>query len=520
MFTSVRRIVQLQACITLAVALAAGWLSGEAYAQPSYPAPRYLSWKPIHLPLFDNPDQATGCTSLIAAQNVGGEPIKAALLTFAEPGACPPGCSGPSAVVCSGVIRPGATWYFDERQLPADARSGALYSFTMRMTQDFDPYLCVGDLPIADLLCDVLRHDVVRDCDNYRRFNKAYGEGLEFYGIGMNRAAGRATLAAQVRPHLPGRGVVRSRATHHVQRFGPLRLGLLGPGLPGLCLLPAHGPRRPGRRGLHRARAELRPGVRGRRAVAEGARGLRAARSCATCSSWRPARRTRWTSTAAWARIGAGAPGCGAGSRWRWWSKPSRRRSLASYTAQAPELALGLGQRPGPGLAMGRRPDAPGAAGVPRPPGMDFRHLGAEPKPIPAGAGQAVGAGSVGQPGGHACWTGCARGAVSVFDLDAVSGLPMASLAACCSESQPWWSAGDPSLHQPQISARGHSVPTGWQRVLSPRPQDRREVHRLPGAAGRLLAAGIRRSARSLVPRPSHGRPHGGGRGSATDPRG
>ncbi len=86
MFTSVRRIFQLQACITLAVALAAGWLSGEAYAQPSYPAPRYLSWKPIHLPLFDNPDQATGCSSLIAAQNVGGEPIKAALASFGAAG--------------------------------------------------------------------------------------------------------------------------------------------------------------------------------------------------------------------------------------------------------------------------------------------------------------------------------------------------------------------------------------------------------------------------------------------------
>ncbi len=453
MFISVRRIVQLQACITLAVALAAGWLSSEAFAQGQSPSldPVSLSWKPIHLPVLDDPGQATGCTSLIAAQNVGGEPIKAALLTFGEPGACPPGCSGPSAVVCSGVIRPGATWYFDERQLPADARSGALYSFTMRMTQDFDPYLCVDDLPIADLLCDVLRHDVVRDCDNYRRFNKAYGEGLEFYGIGMNRAAGRATLTAQAVRTCPDAGSSGAVGRTTYSGSGRFDLGSWDPVFRGYAYylpMAQGGPDDAGsivhvqNAGLECAAVEL---------------WLKGHEDCdrsLLCDMFQLA-----PGEAHQVDISGCVGPDWRGSAWLRGGQPLAvvvetvaPGSFASYSAQAPESPWAWGSDPDLGWrwAAGRTLQAPlvyhGHQGW-----TSAIWVQNQSPSQPARVKLSV-LDRSGSPVATLLDWVCPRGSQR-FDLEAVSGLPDGFVGSVLPESQPWWSAGDPSLHQPQISA-------------------------------------------------------------------
>ncbi|MBK7780468.1 MAG: hypothetical protein IPJ58_06695 [Ardenticatenia bacterium] len=57
---------------------------------------------------------------------------------------------------------------------------------------------------MADLMCETLFFGVVGDADDYRRFKKAYNEGLEFAGINQAVAAGSGFLAVEVLRHCPG----------------------------------------------------------------------------------------------------------------------------------------------------------------------------------------------------------------------------------------------------------------------------------------------------------------------------
>ncbi|HRA19889.1 MAG TPA: hypothetical protein PLZ56_05560, partial [Anaerolineae bacterium] len=57
---------------------------------------------------------------------------------------------------------------------------------------------------VADLMCETLFFGVVGDADDYRRFKKAYNEGLDFAGVNQRIAAGTGFLAVEVLRHCPG----------------------------------------------------------------------------------------------------------------------------------------------------------------------------------------------------------------------------------------------------------------------------------------------------------------------------
>jgi hypothetical protein len=191
--------------IAFAVALAA-WPTPAAAQEPPVIGPTVnpnaALGGEVHLPILDFLGQNDVCDSWIEAQNVGNEFSKASLVVWGEPGFCPPQCAGPLKVECSGLLKPGSAWNFLGAQIPGGAKSGMLFSFTARQLSEIGVNLGFDDI-VADALCETLFFGVVGDCDDYRRFKKAYTEGLTFAGIPLDLAAG-SPLAVEVLRHCPG----------------------------------------------------------------------------------------------------------------------------------------------------------------------------------------------------------------------------------------------------------------------------------------------------------------------------
>ena len=61
----------------------------------------------VHLPILDFEGQNDVCDTWVEVQNIGDQFSKAALVTWGEPGFCPPQCAGPLKVECSGLLKPG-----------------------------------------------------------------------------------------------------------------------------------------------------------------------------------------------------------------------------------------------------------------------------------------------------------------------------------------------------------------------------------------------------------------------------
>ncbi|MCB0215704.1 MAG: hypothetical protein KDH92_03635 [Chloroflexi bacterium] len=109
------------------------------------------------------------CSTWVEAQNIGDRPAKALMLVWGAPGFCPPQCTGPLKIECSGLLTPGSAWNFLGSQMPAGAKSGAIVSAGIEQ-------IGFGQDIFADALCEALFQTVVGDCGEYRRFWKAYTE--------------------------------------------------------------------------------------------------------------------------------------------------------------------------------------------------------------------------------------------------------------------------------------------------------------------------------------------------------
>ncbi len=152
-----------------------------------------------HLPILSYQANDNVCSTIIEVQNIGAWDSKAMLLVWGAPGACPPQCTGPLKVECSGLLRPGSTWNFLGAQLPQRAKSGMVFSAPAIHSPG-------GDI-FADLLCERLFHEVVGDCNAYRRFKKAYNEHgvwlAQDYAFDFSAYPG-ASLAVEVVRKCPG----------------------------------------------------------------------------------------------------------------------------------------------------------------------------------------------------------------------------------------------------------------------------------------------------------------------------
>jgi hypothetical protein len=175
----------------LASALMLGYFFGGANVAFAEPTPG----EQVHLPILTwLGEEADACDVVIEVQNVGSDFTKAAILFWGAPGACPPQCNGPFKVECSGLLKPGSTWNFigpdSPAQVPAGAKKGIVFSFSAEQEG--------GDI-IADAVCEALFADVRSDCDEYRRFKKAFDEGEEWNGFDFDDGEARGQpLAVEV----------------------------------------------------------------------------------------------------------------------------------------------------------------------------------------------------------------------------------------------------------------------------------------------------------------------------------
>lgn len=156
---------------------------------PPPEAPEEVTGRQIHLPILNYlGDNEGACDSWIEVQNVGHDMAKAIVVFWGEAGACPPQCTGPLKVECSGLLQPGSTWNFLGNQIPAAAKSAVVFSADARQ---------VGRDIFADALCEELFASVVYDCDEYRRFKKAFDEHSIWRSFNFQAFQGQP-LAAEV----------------------------------------------------------------------------------------------------------------------------------------------------------------------------------------------------------------------------------------------------------------------------------------------------------------------------------
>jgi hypothetical protein len=167
--------------------------------------------KQVHLPILNFQGQDDVCRTWIEVQYIGCDPSKAVLVTWGEPGFCPPQAAGPLKVECTGLLNPGSTWNMLGAQIPTGSKSGILFKFTARQLGELPgnpgPTLADDfgfDDVAADLMCETLFFGVVGDSDDYRRFKKAYNESLSFASIPQGTVSGSGILAVEVLRHCPG----------------------------------------------------------------------------------------------------------------------------------------------------------------------------------------------------------------------------------------------------------------------------------------------------------------------------
>ena len=185
--------------IGAAAGLAAGVLHG-AHAAHADPSPG----RQVHLPILNHLGQDDVCRTWIEAQNLGHQLSKIVIVTWGQPGFCPPQAAGPLKVECSGLLIPGSSWNFLGGQIPTGAKSGIAFSFTAAQFSELGLAGGLGfDDIVADFMCEQLFFNVVGDADDYRRFKKAYNEGYSYSGIPMMLAYG-SPFGIEVLRHCPG----------------------------------------------------------------------------------------------------------------------------------------------------------------------------------------------------------------------------------------------------------------------------------------------------------------------------
>jgi len=129
----------------------------------------------VYLPVLNALDNENRCRSRIDIQNVGEHATKALVLFWATPSACPPQCSGPAGIVCSGLLRPGATWHVLPSQMPPGTVSAAVFSAFAEPHPAFED----GAELFADALCEAVSERILDRCERYRAFQIAFtGEGI------------------------------------------------------------------------------------------------------------------------------------------------------------------------------------------------------------------------------------------------------------------------------------------------------------------------------------------------------
>ena len=184
----------------------------------------------VHLPVLNYLGQDDVCESWVEVQNVGCEYAKAALVSWGEPGFCPPQAAGPLKVECTGLLRPGSSWNLLGAQIPTGSKGGIVFKFSARQLSDLPaPLAFPPDDIVGDYLCEALFFGVVGDADDYRRFKKAYNEGLVWENVPLHLGRGSGFLAVDVLRTCPGDITPGVKVTSKYNGIAGTHLGAFDP---------------------------------------------------------------------------------------------------------------------------------------------------------------------------------------------------------------------------------------------------------------------------------------------------
>jgi hypothetical protein len=102
-----------------------------------------------------------------------------------------------------------------------------IFSFTARQLSEIGVNNGPDDI-VADFMCEQLFFGVVGDCDDYRRFKKAFNEGLSWNGVPLSRAVG-SPFAVEVLRSCPGNVTPGVQVTSKYSGISGLMLGAYDP---------------------------------------------------------------------------------------------------------------------------------------------------------------------------------------------------------------------------------------------------------------------------------------------------
>jgi len=222
---------RLRAFFGLLSILAAAHIVYPTTARADTPPP--APFDPYHragaellLPILDFQGQDDVCESWIDVQNLGADDARVALVTWGEPGFCPPQSAGPLKVECSGALPAGGTWTFSGPMVPTGSKGGVLLRFgNQPYTPPWPDAELQDDWTMAGVLCDLAFFGLLGDADDSRRFLRAYRSGLLFDGIDFAAAAGSGQLSATVTRRCPG---FRTRGADTTTRYNAVALNRVG----------------------------------------------------------------------------------------------------------------------------------------------------------------------------------------------------------------------------------------------------------------------------------------------------
>jgi len=115
-------------------------------------------------------------TDTLVVQNVGREVSRAVVAWFGD--GCPRCCAAPVAVTSSPPLRPGSSWPF----VPPSPSARYATVFSVLDGVEAVDVRCEDRACHTSWLVQSLKKRLPGDCAEYRRFVKAFSEGLDWFG--------------------------------------------------------------------------------------------------------------------------------------------------------------------------------------------------------------------------------------------------------------------------------------------------------------------------------------------------
>lgn len=183
---------------TYALALSLLFLSGlAAGALADHETMTALVHPRLQAPLYRIPTLTDTCGKRsVMATNSGTKQTVATMIFWGNDTS-----KGPLKAECSAELEPGDTWSFDAAHYPPSTRSAVMISLSTSLLSELPaPGALPPDIPVSSYICEQLFFTIVRQQNEYLRFEDAWITGTEWQGVPLDEAYGSALTADATAP--------------------------------------------------------------------------------------------------------------------------------------------------------------------------------------------------------------------------------------------------------------------------------------------------------------------------------